>query len=51
MEYTVGSLVGELFVVDGSVASPLPVGAKVSIDLDDHGVTVVGPDAGKREAT
>jgi iron(III) transport system ATP-binding protein len=51
MEYTVGSLIGELFVVDGGVASPLAVGAKVSIAFDDHGVTVVGPDAGKREAT
>jgi iron(III) transport system ATP-binding protein len=51
MEYTVGSLIGELFVVDRGVASPLAVGAKVSIGFDDHGVTVVGPDAGKRGAT
>jgi hypothetical protein len=46
MEYTVGSLIGELFVVDGGVASPLAVGARVAIGFDDHGVTVVGPDAG-----
>jgi len=42
MEYTVESAVGELFVVDPRVASPLPLGAAVAITFDDHGVTVVG---------
>jgi len=41
MEYIVDSPVGELFVIDPSVAAPLPAGAKVAIDLDRHGVTVV----------
>ena len=42
MEYTVDSAIGELFVVDTRVATPLPVGARVAIALDDHGVAVVG---------
>jgi iron(III) transport system ATP-binding protein len=42
MEYTVGSVIGELFVVDGGVAAPLAVGARVSISFAGHGVTVVG---------
>ena len=42
MEYTVGSVIGELFVVDsGGVAAPLTVGARVSIGFTSHGVTVV----------
>ena len=42
MEYTVGSIIGELFVVDSSgVAAPLTVGAGVSIGFISHGVTVV----------
>ena len=44
MEYTVGSVIGELFVVDSGVATPLTVGAKVSIGFTSHGVTVVGRD-------
>jgi len=51
MEYTVGSAIGELFVVDGGVAAPLSVGVRVSIGFDDHGVTVVGRDAVGRGAT
>jgi iron(III) transport system ATP-binding protein len=42
MEYTVDSAIGDLFVVDPRVANPLPVGARVAIGLDDHGVAVVG---------
>ena len=42
MEYTVDSAIGELFVLDPRVANPLPVGARVTISLDDHGVAVVG---------
>jgi len=42
MEYTVGSVIGELFVVDsGGVAAPFIVGARVSIGFTSHGVTVV----------
>jgi iron(III) transport system ATP-binding protein len=44
MEYTVSSVIGELFVIDGRVAAPLAVGAKVSIGFTSHGVTVVGRD-------
>jgi iron(III) transport system ATP-binding protein len=43
MEYTVGSVIGELFVVDPGVATPLAVGARVAISFADHGVTVVRP--------
>ena len=42
MEYTVGAVIGELFVVDNEVAAPLTVGATVSIGFASHGVTVVG---------
>ena len=42
MEYTVDSAIGELFVLDPRVANPLPVGARVTISFDDHGVAVVG---------
>ena len=42
MEYTVDSDIGELFVLDPRVANPLPVGARVTISFDDHGVAVVG---------
>ena len=41
MEYTVDSAIGELFVLDPSVANPLP-GARVTISFDDHGLAVVG---------
>jgi iron(III) transport system ATP-binding protein len=41
MEYTVGSVIGDLFVVDPGVATPLAVGTKVAISFADHGVTVV----------
>jgi iron(III) transport system ATP-binding protein len=44
MEYIVDSAIGELFAVDGRVATPFPVGAKVAIDFDRHGVTVVSED-------
>jgi len=44
MEYTVGSVIGELFVVESGAARPLAVGAKVSISFTNHGVSVVGPD-------
>jgi len=41
MEYTVASPVGELFVVDKAVTTPLAPGVQVAIGLADHGVTVV----------
>ena len=39
MEYAVG----ELFVIDQRVESPIAAGTAVSITLADHGVTVVRP--------
>jgi iron(III) transport system ATP-binding protein len=41
MEYTVSTPVGELFVVDRRVVSPVPAGMPVWIAFEDHGVTVV----------
>lgn len=41
MEYTVDSVIGELFVVDPGVATPLAVGVKVAISFVEHSVTVV----------
>jgi iron(III) transport system ATP-binding protein len=41
MEYTVSSPIGELFVIDPSVAERLIPGTPVAIRLADHGVTVV----------
>ena len=41
MEYTVDSAIGELFVVDSRISSPIPQGEQVSIELANHGVTFV----------
>ncbi|AKJ32067.1 ABC transporter ATP-binding protein [Caldimonas brevitalea] len=41
MEYTLGSLLGEIFVVSADVKQPLGCGAPVSLSLADHGVSVV----------
>jgi iron(III) transport system ATP-binding protein len=41
MEYTVSTPVGELFVVDRAIMSPMPAGTAVWIVFEDHGVTVV----------
>jgi hypothetical protein len=46
MEYTVGSVIGELFVVERDVATPLAPGATVSISFRGHGVSVVGQGRG-----
>jgi iron(III) transport system ATP-binding protein len=42
MEYTVSTVVGDLFVVDRAVSRPRAVGAAVWVAFADHGVTVVG---------
>jgi iron(III) transport system ATP-binding protein len=41
MEYTIATVLGELFVVDRAVTRPVPVGSPVWLELADHGVTVV----------
>ena len=41
MEYTVDSAIGELFVVDSRIDSPIQQGEQVSIELANHGVTFV----------
>jgi iron(III) transport system ATP-binding protein len=41
IEYLVDTPLGELFVVDGRVDSPIPAGSAVSILLAEHGVTLV----------
>jgi len=41
MEYTVATPMGELFVVDRSIAAPLRSGAPVYVSLAPHGVAVV----------
>jgi iron(III) transport system ATP-binding protein len=41
MEYTLGSLLGDIFVVSPDVKQPLSRGAPVSLHLADHGVSVV----------
>jgi iron(III) transport system ATP-binding protein len=41
MEYTVSTPLGELFVVDRAIMSPMPAGTPVWIAFEDHGVTVV----------
>jgi iron(III) transport system ATP-binding protein len=41
MEYTFASELGEIFVVSPDVRTPLEVGAPVSLQLADHGVSVV----------
>lgn len=50
MEYTVGSVIGELFAVESGVAKLLAVGAKVSISFTDYGVSVVGRDRSAADA-
>ena len=42
MEYTVDTMMGELFVIDTRVTHPFSIGAKVAIGFHDHGVAVVG---------
>ena len=41
MEYWVESVIGELFVVDPRIDTPIPQGVSVSIRLANHGVTFV----------
>ena len=41
MEYRVESEIGELFVVDSRIESPIRAGVTVSIELADHGVTLI----------
>ena len=41
MEYTVDSAIGDLFVVDSRIDSPIAQGESVSIELANHGVTFV----------
>ncbi len=41
MEYWVESAIGELFVVDPRIDTPIPQGVSVSIRLANHGVTFV----------
>lgn len=42
MDYLVDTPVGELYVFDGNIGSPLIAGTSVSITLASHGVTLVG---------
>ena len=42
MEYTVDSAIGALFVLDPRVANPLPIGARVTMSFDAHGLALVG---------
>lgn len=41
MEYVVDCPIGQLFVVDQNVTTPLPVGRDVEIDFAHHGVVIV----------
>jgi iron(III) transport system ATP-binding protein len=41
IEYLVGSPLGELFAIDGSVEAPIAAGSPVSIRLAEHGVTLI----------
>jgi iron(III) transport system ATP-binding protein len=45
MEYTFASPLGDIFVVSPVVGQPLSVGAPVSLQLADHGVSVVAAPA------
>jgi iron(III) transport system ATP-binding protein len=47
MEYTLGSPLGDIFVVSPDVKQPLSAGAPVSLYLADHGVSIV---AGAKQA-
>ena len=41
MEYTIGTAVGDLFVVNMAVDRPLSAGAEVMLKLANHGVVPI----------
>jgi iron(III) transport system ATP-binding protein len=43
MEYSITSVLGELFVTGPSVATPLSAGEPVALTLADHGVSLIRP--------
>ena len=49
MEYTLATELGDLFVKDSNVAAPLPVRTSVTARFADHGITLVGSQAGFRD--
>jgi iron(III) transport system ATP-binding protein len=41
MEYTLNSAIGELFVVEPDINSPVVIGSSISVQLRDHGIALV----------